>query len=95
MPTRAREIASVMWNRILKVLAVAERHGHESIVLGAWGGGAFGNNTWDIAQLFQKALGENFKGAYCRVIFAIMDWSSERKFIGPFQRVFTVGEGQA
>lgn len=82
---RQSEITPAMWQRILKVLAIGLEHAHESIVLGAWGCGAFGNDGHQIAGLFKKALSENFKGAYRSVIFAILDWSPERRFIGPFQ----------
>jgi len=90
-PARHAEILPAMWLRILKVLSVGVFHAHDSIVLGAWGCGAFGNDSWEIARLFQKAFEANFKGAYSRVIFAIVDWSPERRFIGPFQRVFEGG----
>jgi hypothetical protein len=58
------------------------------IVLGAWGCGAFGNDANEIAGLFERGLQKNFKGAYQRLIFAIVDWSAEKRFIGPFQRIF-------
>ena len=90
VPHRRAEIAPAMWHRILKVLALGIEHGHDGIVLGAWGCGAFGNDGHEIAQLFHKALSENFKGAYRRVIFAIVDWSEDRKFIGPFEAQFRV-----
>ena len=77
-----------MWQRIIKVLAIGVLHGHDSIVLGAWGCGAFGNDGEEIAEMFECALRINFKGAYRRVIFAITDWSPERRFIGPFERIF-------
>jgi uncharacterized protein (TIGR02452 family) len=63
-------------------------HGHDSIVLGAWGCGAFGNDTNEIAGLFERVLQNNFEGAYQRVIFAIVDRSERKRFIGPFQRIF-------
>jgi uncharacterized protein (TIGR02452 family) len=91
-PERQSEILPAMWLRILKVLAAGVHHAHDSIVLGAWGCGAFGNNGSDIASLFRKALAENFKGAYRQVIFAIVDWSPEKKFIGPFQHAFARGQ---
>jgi uncharacterized protein (TIGR02452 family) len=87
-PERRTEILTAMWSRILKVLSVGRLHSHNSIVLGAWGCGAFGNDPSEIAKLFRRALEENFKGAYERVVFAIVDWSTERRFIGPFQNVF-------
>jgi uncharacterized protein (TIGR02452 family) len=85
---RHHEINPAMWQRILKVLSIGILHGHDSIVLGAWGCGAFGNDSSEIAQLFHKALEVNFKGAYRRVIFAIVDWSPEKRFIGPFEKVY-------
>lgn len=91
MPKRRREIGPVMFERILKVLAVAERHGHRSLVLGAWGCGAFGNDGDQIAGLFRQALEVHFQGAFDHVLFAIMDWSEDEKFIGPFRRAFGQG----
>ena len=87
-PERRSEILPAMGSRILKVLSVGLLNHHFSIVLGAWGCGAFGNDPTEIAKLFRKALEENFKGAYKRVVFAIIDWSEERRFIGPFQNIF-------
>jgi uncharacterized protein (TIGR02452 family) len=87
-PERRSEINPAMWQRILKVLSIGILHGHDSIVLGAWGCGAFGNDSSEIARLFHKALEANFSGAYRRVIFAIVDWSPENKFIGPFERLY-------
>lgn len=83
-PERRSEAGPAMWLRILKVLSIGLRHGHDSIVLGAWGCGAFGNDSREIAGLFHRALVENFKGSYRQVVFAIVDWSRERRFIGPF-----------
>lgn len=88
MPERLREIPSAMWSRILKILAVAKHHAHKSLVLGAWGCGAFGNDGNEVAKLFHKALEENFHGAFDHVVFAITDWSDDNKFIGPFMREF-------
>ena len=87
---RKNEIGPAMWLRILKVLSIGVKHGHDSIVLGAWGCGAFGNDGHEIAELFHRALEQNFKGSYRRVVFAIVDWSTDRKFIGPFQNAFKV-----
>lgn len=87
-PGRKKAILPAMWSRILKVLAVGLQHGHDSLVLGAWGCGAFGNDSRDIASLFHRALTENFQGAYRRIIFAILDWSEEKRYIGPFEELF-------
>jgi uncharacterized protein (TIGR02452 family) len=87
-PDHENEIAGVMWKRLLKVLAAAVENKHTAIVLGAWGCGAFGNDGNEIAALFQKALENNFRGAFEYVIFAVTDWSAEDRFIGPFLRAF-------
>jgi uncharacterized protein (TIGR02452 family) len=81
-------ILPAMWTRILKVLAIGLKHGHDAIVLGAWGCGAFGNDSAEIAALFHKALTGDFRGAYRHVVFAVVDWSPEKRFIGPFQKAF-------
>ena len=74
--------------RIRKMLVVGLTHGHLDIVLGAWGCGAFGNDPGLIAKLFGDALRGPFAGCYRRVIFAVTDWSSEQRFIGPFTQEF-------
>ena len=85
---RHGEIPGAMWARILKVLSLGVEHGQDGIVLGAWGCGAFGNDATAIAEQFRVALAGNFRGAYRRVTFAIVDWSPELRFIRPFQRAF-------
>ncbi len=89
VPTnRMHEVLGVMWSRILKVLALGLAQGHDAIVLGAWGCGAFGLDAEEISKLFRRGLEENFRGAYKEVAFAILDWSPEKRFIGPFERKF-------
>jgi uncharacterized protein (TIGR02452 family) len=90
-PERNPEIGPAMWRRVLKVLAVGVKHSHDSIVLGAWGCGAFGNDAHEIAELFHRALEENFKGSYREVVFAVLDGSRDRRSIGPFEEAFKVG----
>ena len=87
-PGRGPEIRQRMGVRIRKVLAVAEAHGHEHLVLGAWGCGAFGNDPEEIADLFKLVLAGEFRDAFEHVVFAITDWSAQRRFIGLFERAF-------
>jgi uncharacterized protein (TIGR02452 family) len=81
-------IKEAMRERISRVLAIAALHGHEAIVLGAWGCGAFGNDGEEIAALFHEALTGPCQGWFAHVDFAILDWSEDRHFIGPFERWF-------
>ena len=74
--------------RIRKFLTVAQAQGHDSLVLGAWGCGAFGNNGNLVADLFHRALTVEFAGSFKEVTFAIVDTSPERRFIEPFAKRF-------
>jgi uncharacterized protein (TIGR02452 family) len=87
-PGRLSEIEGLMHRRIVKVLAIAAAHHHETLVLGAWGCGAFGNDPNQIAGLFRSALHGPFSGVFAHVVFAITDWSEEKRSIGPFLDVF-------
>ena len=74
--------------RIHRVLAIAGAFGHATLVLGAWGCGAFENDPYRTATDFREALENDYSGAFSDVVFAIADWSPERKFLGPFREVF-------
>jgi uncharacterized protein (TIGR02452 family) len=82
------KIRETMRLRIGKVLTIAAMHGHEALVLGAWGCGVFGNDSREIAELFHQALAGDFHGVFRRVVFAILDSSAGQRFIGPFAAVF-------
>jgi uncharacterized protein (TIGR02452 family) len=87
-PERRAEVSHALKERIAKVLAIAGRHGQETLVLGAWGCGVFGNRPAEVASLFREAFETYSYGVFRRVVFAILDWSEERRFIGPFQQEF-------
>ena len=82
------EAGNLLQRRILRVLAIAKAFGHSAIVVGAWGCGAFRNDPHRTASDFQHALKYDFTGAFSDVVFAIADWSPERKYLGPFRDVF-------
>jgi uncharacterized protein (TIGR02452 family) len=87
-PARQPQIPETMRGRIARVLTVAALHGHDTLILGAWGCGAFGNDAREMAQLFKDALTGDFRGVFARIVFAITDWSEDRHFIGPFHAAF-------
>ncbi|MCQ2254444.1 MAG: TIGR02452 family protein [Bacteroidaceae bacterium] len=61
-------------NKIRTIYRMGILHGHDSLVLGAWGCGAFGNPPCHMAQLFIDVLNENeFKGRYKDIRFAIIE----------------------
>ena len=82
------EAGNLLQQRIGRVLAVARAYGHRALVLGAWGCGAFANDPSRTAADFRNALEGEFAGAFSDIVFAITDWSPERRFLGPFRRVF-------
>jgi len=43
------------------------------------------------AKDFRQALEGEFRGAFSQIVFAITDWSEERRFLGPFRDVFAGG----
>jgi uncharacterized protein (TIGR02452 family) len=87
-PARRGSIGPTMAARIRKVLTIGAVHDHTAIVLGAWGCGAFGNDSPEIAALFHQALMGEFRGIYETILFAILDFSENQRFIEPFRSVF-------
>src|SRR5262249_29846216 len=81
-------VRTEMHERVEKVLAIMAGHGHEAAVLGAWGCGVFKNDPEMIAELFAKALRGRFSGAFVKVVFAVLDSTEEKYFIGPFEERF-------
>jgi uncharacterized protein (TIGR02452 family) len=79
--------------RIARVLDVARAYGYDTLVLGAWGCGAFANDPARTARDFRAALESEFTGSFREVVFAITDWSPERRFLGPFRDAFAVDPG--
>ncbi len=57
-------------------------------MLGAWGCGAFHNDPHRTARDFRFALENDYGGVFSEVVFAIADWSPERRYLGPFRDVF-------
>jgi len=82
---RSRDL---LLQRITRVLDIARAHGYDTLVLGAWGCGAFANDPRQTARDFKAALEGRFQGEFREVVFAITDWSPERRFLGPFRDEF-------
>jgi uncharacterized protein (TIGR02452 family) len=88
------QAGDLLQKRIYRVLAIARAYGYSALVLGAWGCGAFENDPRRTAVDFRQALEGDNSGAFSEVVFAITDWSPERRFLGPFRDVFAqIGNG--
>jgi uncharacterized protein (TIGR02452 family) len=76
--------------KIRSMLRIGLLHGHDAIVLGAWGCGAFRNPPEHMAGLFHEVLREpEFAGKYRVVRFAVIeDHNSRHSNFAPFDREF-------
>ena len=76
----------IMLNRILSLFYLAARYGYRNLVLGAWGCGAFGHRTKNVAEYFRYLLIEKkYNQFFDNVVFAILN--DENK-ISDFKSVF-------
>ena len=78
----------LMASRIDRLLSAACGYGFDTLVLGAWGCGAFGNDPVQTAADFRLLLEDRHDAEFRGVVFAISDWSPERRFLGPFRSAF-------
>lgn len=89
-PHEATDIAATFERRWANVLAIAEHHGHRTVVLGAWGCGAFRNDPEMVARNARTVLASpRFAGAFDRVVFAIPGSSAiSSRNLDAFRAVF-------
>lgn len=81
-------IYSVNRERMRKFLWLANQKGHQTLILGAWGCGAFRNKVEDISETFHHLLNNEFANCFERVIFAIYDTTPGRRVYQTFSEVF-------
>ena len=82
-------IQNTMIRRIGMVLALAQRHEHRVLVLGAWGCGVFGNDPIKVADAFAMWLGSpRFAKAFDRVVFGIYTREDQRYILQAFKDEF-------
>jgi len=72
------------------VLALSARFGYRRLVLGAWGCGVFRNDPVLVAREFASHLADKgqWRGRFDRVVFSVLDTSSEQETFGAFQQEF-------
>ena len=71
-------------NKIRTIFRIGLQHGHDSLVLGALGCGAFRNPPRHVARLFHDVMDElEFKNKYRRIVFAILDDHNARQSHNP------------
>jgi uncharacterized protein (TIGR02452 family) len=81
------DIIALTFNyRAVKVLQIAELHGHKNIILGAWGCGAFGNSPEMVAESFKGAL--RLVPTFEHVCFAVYDTRDGQPIFNTFKAAF-------
>ncbi len=80
-----------MKQRMKLALAIFANEGAKNLVLGAYGCGVFRNDPKDVA-IWWKELLDTEMGKYFYLVFhAVLDYSREKKCIGAFEEVFSLG----
>jgi uncharacterized protein (TIGR02452 family) len=82
-PDDQLRLKDVLRARARKVLEVAAKHGHRTLVLGAWGCGVFRNDPAEVAVAFEQGLRQS-SGTFDRIVFAVY----ERSATEPNRRAF-------
>ncbi len=86
VPDDEATIRAVLMRRAAQVLAVAERHAHRTLVLGAWGCGVFQNDPVVVAEVFASLL--TASRGFERVVFAVYGHGRARKNLEAFEARF-------
>lgn len=91
----ANHMVEATREKIRAILRIGFFHGHDSLVLSAFGCGAFANPPGHVARLFREVLNEEeFNNAFRLIVFAIIDDHNAHRShnpegnLLPFQRVF-------
>ena len=67
-------VCDVIMNKIRQILDIAIANGNDSVVLGAFGCGAYGTPPKEMAELFKKVINsDRYKSAFKVISFAIID----------------------
>ena len=85
----------MLYGRIRGMLACAARSGYDTLVLGAWGCGAFGNDAALMSDLFRRVLEDMRESApgngdpFRRIEFAVLSRSATQYNFKEFARNFS------
>jgi uncharacterized protein (TIGR02452 family) len=77
-------VYNVLYERAVKIFQIAALYGHKTIILGAWGCGAFGNDAKMVANVFLDAL--KVVPAFEHVCFACFDNRPDANVFETFKR---------
>lgn len=91
MPQEARDITR---NKVRTIFRIGLMHGHDSLVLGAFGCGAFRNPPEEVATIFHEVMEEpEFKDRFRLITFPIIeDHNSANRNLAAFRQEFGFSE---
>ena len=85
------EMVDLTRQKMRTIFRIAAHHGHDALVLGAFGCGAFRNPPRHIALLFKEVMQETeFTGRFRKIVFAILEDRNAPRGgnLQPFREVF-------
>jgi uncharacterized protein (TIGR02452 family) len=68
-----KSIMNKLKDRIKLIFEVASIHKVKILILGAYGTGVFGNDTYDVKTIFNELLENEYKNCFEKIIYAIPD----------------------
>ena len=80
--TLESKMFKIAYTKILHLLTVALMNGHDSIVLGAWGCGAYRCPPHEIAKIFKSVINNYFRNKFKKIVFAILEDHNSRGMNG-------------
>lgn len=78
------QLEATFRSRIRRVLEVFRRNDARTIILGAWGCGAFRNDPREVAAWFRDEL-QPFRSHFDRIVFAVYDPKGDGRNLRPFR----------
>ena len=86
-----KEVREITINKIKTILNICLINGNDSVVLGAFGCGAYHNPPREIAKLFKEVINStDYKNKFKEIVFAIIDDKNSNGNFESFRRIFEV-----
>ena len=78
--------ATALLDRIDFILSIAAQAEIETLILGAFGCGVFGQNPYTLGSIYRHLLSTKYKGVFKTIVFAVIDEPTLSKLKDGFQK---------